>query len=462
MTTRRSFRQAHKSGAYAYAKVEEIIHGYATVRLGSNGIGARLTSLPVLGSEVHVNDIVVVDYASGSPPKVRPITYLFTEEVLDLQLAQEPDAATMEDNRDPSGNYVLYIYGTDSQSVGPSGTTIEFDTEDYDTGDLFDVAHPGYITITTPGYYMFIAHVCVTGFPSKPTIEYQSYGVEATTDSVQEMWDWNAYNLRLYLVSSGGAGVFATGVQYATGVGPIICEVMGICVGETDDQISVVAKSSVSTSTVISTGLHPRLAGHRLSRDGRWDNASGSGTSYGGGTQDPPPIDDSDIEIRTNQGYLHVSDTEGAYARAIAQASDWTDEEVTFKIKFNDITHGANFKIWLRSSRDWYASDKPTNGYELSISNTGGYNIAKVVLGTRSILGSYNTAPTLLQQTVKFNADGNSIKAKMWITGETEPSWQLQITNADITTPGDMQLGLYRIIGEHKVYIDDIDLHDAP
>jgi len=60
-----------RSGNYQYAIVEGVSLGIVTVRLGSDGTGARLTNLNIVGTAV-VGDLVVVDYSS-SVPYVRTI-----------------------------------------------------------------------------------------------------------------------------------------------------------------------------------------------------------------------------------------------------------------------------------------------------------------------------------------------------------------------------------------------------
>lgn len=58
--------QTTRSGNYQYAKVESFNRALVTVRLGSNGTGARLTNLNVVGTPV-VGDIVIVDYSTNVP-----------------------------------------------------------------------------------------------------------------------------------------------------------------------------------------------------------------------------------------------------------------------------------------------------------------------------------------------------------------------------------------------------------
>lgn len=58
--------QTTRSGNYQYAKVESFNRALVTVRLGSDGSGARLTNLNVVGSP-SVGDIVIVDYSTNVP-----------------------------------------------------------------------------------------------------------------------------------------------------------------------------------------------------------------------------------------------------------------------------------------------------------------------------------------------------------------------------------------------------------
>ena len=58
--------QTTRSGSYQYAKVESFNRALVTVRLGTNGTGARLTNLNVVGTP-SVGDVVIVDYSTNVP-----------------------------------------------------------------------------------------------------------------------------------------------------------------------------------------------------------------------------------------------------------------------------------------------------------------------------------------------------------------------------------------------------------
>ena len=67
-----------RSGIYQYAIVESLAGRRATVRLGANGKGARLTNLAIAG-RANVDDLVIIDY-SVETPYVRSVQYISPEE----------------------------------------------------------------------------------------------------------------------------------------------------------------------------------------------------------------------------------------------------------------------------------------------------------------------------------------------------------------------------------------------
>lgn len=87
-------RAAIDSGTALAAIVEEINLGQATVRIGS-GKGARLTNLSVMGEDIEPGDEVIVDYAAGIEPIVRPITTISedVEALIAWALAIAPEDA---------------------------------------------------------------------------------------------------------------------------------------------------------------------------------------------------------------------------------------------------------------------------------------------------------------------------------------------------------------------------------
>jgi len=252
----------------------------------------------------------------------------------------------------------------------------------------------------------------------------------------------------------GAAYTVDTGVTYPTHL-----EAFGYLNGRKDEVITVEAVSNFGTLTSqVDAGLYPRIMGHRMNRDGPFSQQEAEAQNISEEEQFPV-IDDSDIELDGNKGYLHVSDTIGAHARAIAHASDVSDAELLVKFQFDDIADGGQLKFWLRASRNWYDWDKPAHGYEISISSAGNWFLAKVENGARTILISLNRAASGLQHYLRFQTNGNDIKAKIWLTTDTEPGWQIQTTDAPSLGAGTLQIGLFRQSGEHWARIDDVNLH---
>jgi hypothetical protein len=79
--------------------------------------------------------------------------------------------------------------------------------------------------------------------------------------------------------------------------------------------------------------------------------------------------------------------------------------------------------------------------------------------GARVFLASYNTNATTLWQYLRFQTNGSNIYVKLWPAGESEPSWQISVTDTSpLLDNGALQLGLFWKQGEHKVFIDDLEL----
>jgi len=90
-------RAAIDSGTALPAIVEEINLGLATVRLGNRN-GARLTNLSIMGEGVAVGAQVIVDYAAGIDPIVRPMTTISEnlDEMIDFELAPAVEIIPVE------------------------------------------------------------------------------------------------------------------------------------------------------------------------------------------------------------------------------------------------------------------------------------------------------------------------------------------------------------------------------
>lgn len=462
---RRPVRQTQKSGVYLPATVEEVNLGYATVRLSTDG--ARLTNLPVMGGMVVPGEKVIVDYSGGTPPLVRPVTTPYEDSALDLDTV-----STGEGLEAIQSDVSFKVYATTERLVGTSYAAVQWDTAEWQTENFFTTGNPTVITIPFDGYYLITANIAVQGFADHRSI---CAGQPWTEWNLVTVWKKATGGQRVKgeLVGSVvGSFGFAIGdvmdmdvsqntTMCVTGMAPLTAgETVTLFLKHTDpDRDTIDLKYTA--------GLYSRIWGFRLTHGG-WADAGGYafGTtpdtgdpndpgSGGGSGQD----DDSDIEIRTNMGYLHVSDdSNSTYARGIAMVGDYASLELTLDYRFEDTDNGTILRLQLRASRDWNDWQTPTRCYEMSLNNTGGWGLHQVEGGSRSSLGSINESPSTLDHKLRFRADGTSIKAKTWLASESEPGWELEVSGS-MSDLGGLQLGLFNQGGDHKVYIDNLDLH---
>jgi hypothetical protein len=466
---RRPIRQTQKSGVYVKAVVEDISLGYATVRLARNG--ARMTRLPVLGGAVSVGETVVVDYSAGVPPMVRPITTPYPEE--EVSLGDSFGEGMNEVQSDVS----FKVYGTVESTIGTSFAPVTWNASEFQTEPFFSTGNPSVLTLPFDGFYFITAQVAVSGFKDWRSI------IAGALWSTGE-WAVRDFKRKTAMQRVEGelrgseAGVFGFNIGDTMDMEPLVVttlEVHGMMSGVEGEEITLHLKHTDPDRDTIdlkvddANHLYPRIWGFRMTRGGFHD---AGGSSYGStpGSSDPDDPtggggsgqdDDSDIEIRTNMGYLHVSDETGqTYARGIAYVGDWPSLEILLDYRFEDTDNGAILRVFLRSTRDWDDWETPTRGYELSLNNTGGYGLHRVEGGSRTLIGSINGSGSILDHKLRFQASGTNIKAKTWLASESEPGWALEIADSGgFTDSGGLQLGYFNSTGDHKIYIDNLDLH---
>ena len=463
---RRPIRQTHKSGVYVNAVVEEVHHGYATVRLASSG--ARMTGLSVLGGAVIDGDQVIVDYSAGTPPVVRPITTPYEDD------SSLPDSFFGEGIEEIPFDVSFNIYGNSPTTI-PKGSWYQVPWADakFQTHLFLDTNNPHVITIPFDGFYFIHGQAAATGFVDRRPL-YDMNGADA-----EDLFADTEQQKLVAELRHSESGVFgyarAPSMDMYTPAhstvdahGMVACaagDTIGLYLQHTDpytDTIDMVVDDTHH--------LYPRIFGMRMTKGGYYDSGSytygstGSGTGPdGGGGWDVE--DDSDIEIQTNMGYLHVSEqTNQTYARGIAYVGDFPSLELLLKYRFDDISHGAELRIFIRSSRDWQDWNRPSQAYGMYLSNTGGWGLHRVEMSgydpISTPLGSVNTNAMTATRWLRFQADGTNIRAKTWLATDSEPGWDLDITDTGgFTDLGGLQLGYFNVTGEHKAYLDDLDLH---
>lgn len=177
MSLRRNIRQAQQAGVYSYAILEAYNLGLATVRLAKNG--ARLSNLPVTGSQLNIGDVVIVDYSSGTPPTVRPVTVIPDDEEISLELAEMVPEKQLQEMEEPltyEAYWVAGDHGVKAYQWGGTYTTVfrnqwtvvrlsgvDWDSESETLQPFWDPYNPDYITVPAPGYYMILATVAFSG-----------------------------------------------------------------------------------------------------------------------------------------------------------------------------------------------------------------------------------------------------------------------------------------------------------
>jgi hypothetical protein len=437
------------------AVVEDISLGYATVRLANRG--ARLTGLPVLGGAVVVGESVIVDYSGGTPPLVRPITTPYIDPTAELE------GAPFGEGLDEIQSDVSFkVYADTERSVGTSYGQVQWDTVEFQTETFFSIGSPSVLTIPFDGYYFICANVGVQGFADwRSMIAGLQWGDEYTDDAIED-FKRKVGPQRVWGELRGSeGGTFGFNIEGSMDLDPsrvTTLNVHGMLPGIAGEEVSLwLRHTDPDVSTVdlkYVSGLYSRIWGFRMTHGG-WTDAGG----YAYGTV---PGDDSDIEIQANMGYLHVSDEASqTYARGIAQVGDWSSLELTLDFRFEDVDHGAVLRLQLRSTRDWANWETPTRCYELSLNNTGGFGLHRVEGGSRTGIGSVNRGGSILDHKLRFRADGTNIKAKVWLASESEPGWDLEVSDAGgFTDPGGLQLGFFDTTGDHKLHIDNLYLDE--
>lgn len=197
---KRQVRQAHQSGVFVYATVEELNLGLATVRLISTG--ARLTNLPVIGGEIVKGQRVIIDYASGTSPRVRAVQVPLAESPSVL-----PDAPVAKPaiGEVPVGGAGVRVSGVSDEIMSPnvwydlSWTSLVYDTTD---GYMYSSGEPKYIALPYVGAYMWVLDIAWDattyhfGDIETYSREFWISETDPETHAIIDHWDINEATLR--------------------------------------------------------------------------------------------------------------------------------------------------------------------------------------------------------------------------------------------------------------------------
>lgn len=454
MNLREQIREAYRSGKLLNATVEAVILGQATVVL--NDSGTRLTNLTVMSGNIEVGDKVLVDYSAGTPPTVRPLS-----DNLPPFIPPDIEEAGIENVVGTIADLTFHIIANSAQIISVDDTKeIVFDVDKF--GNTYPI-NGSRITLPNAGFFNIIAHIAFIGYVNRdpPIPDFESnQDAGRINNSFMIPADDDIVELELVGNTYGVFGYCESNLLDTEPTVPIIVQVTGIINAVAGEEIFLRVTNRCTTYLDIpkdSNNLYPRIMGVRMNQDANPSDIQ-SITSY---DQQFPTVDDSDIDIIGNEGRLHVEDSPSTYVRSIANATFMSDEEITLTYRFADIVDGGTFRVAIRASGDWATIDTPTKAYELEIENTGNYRINRIEGGVRTLLDSYSLGPTLFNRKIRFQANGDDIRARIWLSADAEPGWQLDIDDSvsGFTTPGTLQIGYWRIYGDHVMFIDDISLH---
>lgn len=434
----RQVRRTGRSGNFVYATLENISSGQATVIL--TGSNQKLVNLQVLTEGLERGDRVIVDYSGGVPPIVRGIGQsvseeesMFSDDFVDLTVMQDIEPPDISASVMASENQVI---------PKDTGNLVYFDTTIFDEQSMF--VAPYYLVTAVEGVFLVSAQIIVDG-------------ISCDYDPQNRVWaalQGNEYGT--FAIESAQQHEHAPNY-------PIQINVSGVITAEEGESVSCRAWLDSSfgqnSADIIDENAGPWAAAsptlQMIKLGGNFPEENLFRIEF------PNYYDPASIELQDNRGFMF---TTGAlsYARAIANSKEQSDQELTLDFKWGNTDAESHFSLFLRSSIDWWSWSSPTDGYELQISNTGGWRLRKYDSGVRTMLGSTNSPETDSWQSLRFEVVGDTIRAKIWMQGEIEPaSWDLEITDTGSLGAGGFQLGHFNQGGTRQLKIDNVNL-DTP
>ena len=171
-------------------------------------------------------------------------------------------------------------------------------------------------------------------------------------------------------------------------------------------------------------------------------------------TNESPPSGEKRVEIQSNQGTLYIN---GASARATATMTPVVNSEATFSYRFSDRSASSFLRISTRASGATGANQMP-NAYRLEIaSNSSTVVLQKFVGSSVTQIGSFAYTANTSTQRVRLRVQDNTIQAKIWPDGTTEPAnWSVTATDSAVAAAGVVQIAHSHTSGTRFVYLDDL------
>lgn len=171
------------------------------------------------------------------------------------------------------------------------------------------------------------------------------------------------------------------------------------------------------------------------------------------------------LDQRGGQGRMRFENVSNAAAQAIARMSPTADSETVLSVRFPETAPRGYLYLFARASGNW-SGGYPTASYFLLMRNDDNTaQLWKSQSGTTTLLASLTgaAAVTTLDQLVRLRVVGNTISARIWTTGTTEPTtWELTATDSTITTPGVFQARWWRSgssTNAREVHLDNVAVH---
>jgi hypothetical protein len=168
----------------------------------------------------------------------------------------------------------------------------------------------------------------------------------------------------------------------------------------------------------------------------------------------------SAVDIVANQGRLF---TKNGDANAIGQnatngVAPMRDADVTLTYRFDDRRASSVFRTVLRGSGVWPLLD---SGYRINVtSDSGVISLDRVAAGSATPAASFTYTKDTNAQRIRFRAEGQRVRAKVWRLGMSEPAgWQIDWTDpSPLPASGTLQLRHAWTKSSRSVFVDDLSL----
>jgi hypothetical protein len=431
-------RTAGKSGNFIYGVLEALTNSKATVKI--TGSSQRLTNLDVMSSDLAVGDKVVIDYSAGIPPYVRghgkEITYKQKQLIIGYESAEQPAA---------SDDLFASIIDLSNQIVTKDNNyTIKFSATVFDFNNLYNGVD-GFV-VPEEGAYYVTAQVVLSG-------------ITCAFDHRNRIW---------MALSGDVYGDFAFSITNQSEADPdsqLTAHVSGPITAALGEEITcriwLDPEFGQNSCDLIYEGTDDAYAtvspAMQLFRFGGGFFASSMAGLYSQEFSDRE--DPSRIILDSNTGYLYVGEA-NEYVRAVANSGQQANQNLALDFQWQDVSQGkSELSLFLRSSIDWFTDKSPTTGYEMRISNQGGFSLWRYNAGVATYLAGYAYNASTLWKKLVFEVDGSNVNAKVWTNGESEPAFQItHLDSSPLSGSGGFQLSHWSISGARWVRIDNVSL----